>query len=129
SAFAEPARIAEIDRGARALQQGLGDEKPEAEAAAGLCPLARRHIGLADAVDDLGREARSVVGDGEGDLLAIPVPADGDGLLGEVDGVLDQVAEPIDDTGAASPDRLRADALARTQPDRDAEIAVRRRHL
>ena len=40
-----------------ALEQRLGDEQAEAQAAAGLGALARRHIGLADAVDDFGQES------------------------------------------------------------------------
>ena len=49
--------------------------------------------------------------------------------LGEIDGVLDQVAEPVDDAGIALADRLRAAPLARLELDRDAEIAMRRDHL
>src|SRR3954464_1005294 len=43
-AFAEPTRIAEVDGGAGALEQGLGDEQAEPQAAAGLGALSRRHI-------------------------------------------------------------------------------------
>ncbi len=48
---------------------------------------------------------------------------------GEIDGVLDQIAEPVDDARIAPADRLGADPLARLQRDGDAEIAMRRDHL
>src|SRR5690606_35407065 len=56
-------------------------------------------------------------------------PFEGDGLAREIDGVLDEIAEPVDDAGIAPADRLRPLALARLHDDLDAEIAVRRDDL
>src|SRR5712675_158839 len=61
---------------ARALQQGLGDEKAEAESGRlvrGPYPLPPAgDEGLAQAVHDLGRKARAVVIDGDRHLVAAP---------------------------------------------------------
>ena len=117
-------RLARTSLRAGALEQGLGDEEAEAEAA-GLAvaavvagAAAGGDIGLADAVDDAGGEARAVVDDGDGDLVGVPVGADLDLALGEIDGVLDEVGEALDDRRIAPADRLGALALVGVTCDR-----------
>src|SRR6476620_4596542 len=64
--------VLEVERGARALQQRLGDEEPEPQAARlalAALPATVGDIGLADAVHDLRGKARTVIGDGDGDVL------------------------------------------------------------
>src|SRR5690606_32987064 len=91
-ALARLAGIAEGDTRAGALQQRLGDEQAEAEAAAASTRPASRHIGFADAVENLRRKTRPVVDDRQLDLRLVPCPAQDHGFAGEIDGVLDEVA-------------------------------------
>src|SRR5262245_22142516 len=92
----------------RALQQGLGDEHAEPQAAAGLAadveaaPARRRDVGLADPVHDLGREARAIIADRYADLLGAIAHRHFDPLAREVDRVLHQVAETIEDARIAT---------------------------
>src|SRR5712691_12813686 len=91
--------ILEVEGGARALKQGLGDEKAEPQPArlerAGLALRARAlpwpagDIGLADPVHDLRGEAGAVVGDGDGDVLAAPGGRHLDPRAREIDGVFE----------------------------------------
>src|SRR5215510_6921735 len=90
----------------RALQQGLGDEKTETQAHGIAVGRARAHaagghVGLADAIHDLGRKPGPIVGNGDGDLMAGPAHCDLDARTGKVDCILDQVAEPVQDAGVA----------------------------
>src|SRR5689334_8645581 len=67
--------VGESHRRAGALQERLGDEVAEAEAAARLAGVAwpaLGDIGLAEPADDVGREARPVVDDGDRDALLVP---------------------------------------------------------
>ena len=61
--------------------------------------------------------------------LVVPVGRDLDPLAGEIDGVLDQIAETIEDRRIARADRLGGDRRRQRDLDGDAEIAVRRHHL
>ena len=106
---------------ARALDQRLGDEQAEAEpappsssASPPLGGAAGRDVGLADPEQDVGREARPVVADLEAHLAGVQRACDGRrGSCGEIDGVVDDVGEPVDDAGVAAADRLRALARER----------------
>src|SRR6195256_993642 len=114
---------------AGALQQGLGDEKAEAQPGRlvrGPYPLPPAgDEGLAQAVHDLGRKARAVVIDGDRHLVAAPFGRDLDALAREIDGVLHQIAEPIHDRRIARHHRLLARAGGRHDVDGDAEMAMR----
>src|SRR5262249_61786234 len=86
-----------------------GDEKAEPQAArlaVDPLPGAVGDIGLADAVHDLRGKARTVVGDGDRNVLAAPRGGTLDSLVGEIDGVLEQVPEAIEDGGITAADRL-----------------------
>ena len=115
-----------------ALQQRFGDEEAEAQAALlafGADAAAAGHIRLADAPQDFRREARSIIGDRDRDILLAPAHRDFDTCRREVDGVFHDVAEPIEDRGRTLHHRL-AVALGRQHNvDRDAEMAVRGRDL
>ena len=89
----------------------LGDEKAEAQAAASLFGIAFedrpcRDIGLADPVEDVRGKARAVVGDRAGDDMLVPSGGDIDAAAREVGGVLDQIAEPVNDAWPAQQHRL-----------------------
>src|SRR5450756_1294968 len=73
--------VLEGERGARAFEQGLGDENAQAQSGRQLAgfvgiTLAAGDIGLADAVQDFRREARTVIADGHLDCLFVPLRAD-----------------------------------------------------
>src|SRR5690606_33679785 len=100
------------ERGAGAFQQRLRDEEAEPQSAAGRLvligarPAAHGDIGLADAVDDAGRETRAVVGDDDPHVVLVPARGDGDGLAGEVHRILDDVAEAIENCRIAGDNGL-----------------------
>src|SRR5215203_563462 len=104
--------VAERDLRPAALDQGLGDEQPEPEAAAAFAlpavSAAGGDVGLAHAEQDLGGKARTVVADLDEDLITRPPRLDGDLAGGEVDGVVDKVVEPVHHAGAAPAFRLGA---------------------
>src|SRR6516165_6895716 len=84
--------VLKVERRARALQQGLGDEEAQPQAARlAVAALSATvgDIGLADPVHDLRGKARTVIGDGDGDILTAPGGGDLDPLVGEIDGVLE----------------------------------------
>src|SRR5260370_4650381 len=67
--------VLEVERSARALQQGLGDEKAKpkpARLAVQSWPPALCDIWHANALHNLGCEARTIVGDTDGDILPAP---------------------------------------------------------
>ena len=61
--------------------------------------------------------------------VVVPLRADHDALAREIDGVFQQIAEPVEDRRIARADRLAAALGRRGDVDGDAEIAVRRHHL
>ena len=64
---------------------------------------ARGDVGLAQARQDFGVEAGAVVGDRQVDCVRRPTSASMSTLrLGEVDGVLDQIAEAVNDLRACA---------------------------
>ena len=132
-AMAGRRRIAGHERRPAALQQGLGDEQPEAEARAffrfGAAPAAtRRHIGIADAAQHVRRKARPVVFDGDADPVAGEPRPDVDLAHGKIQCVLNEVPEAIDKAGVAAASRLHAVALDQ-DVHRDRPPALRRDDL
>src|SRR5215472_14742746 len=98
--------VLKVERRARALQQCLGDEeaKPQAARLAVAAPAATvGDIGLADPVHDLRGKARTVIGDGDGDILTVPGGGDLDPLVREIHGVLEQVSEAVRMAGLRPP--------------------------
>src|SRR5579883_2801983 len=104
-------QIREIEPRSGPLEQSLSDEDAETHMLRLAAPP--RNIGLAEARQEAGREAGTVIGDLDGD--AGPVPGRGDAHLAprELDGVLDEVAEAVHDLGAARHLRLAAGAGGR----------------
>src|SRR5262245_31230843 len=131
--------VLEIEPRPGAFQQRLGDEEAEPEAARfmpgrialgalALAPAAG-DIGLADPLHDLRSKAGTVVGNGDGNLLPAPGGGDLDPLVGEVDGVLEQIAEAIEDRRIAAADRFGGSGRCQRHIDRDAEVTMRRDYL
>src|SRR5271156_5373486 len=124
-------------RSAGALQQGFRDEKPEAKSkspvvvAAGLARpgTAGGHVRRTEAIQDLGRKTRPVVADGDTHLLGRPLGEYFDALIGEIDGVLDQIAEAIADRRIARPNRLVPAGGGERHRERDAEVTMRRHRV
>src|SRR6202790_4055305 len=93
-----------------ALQQRAGDEDPETEPAVialgfvGAAPP--RQIRLADALQDVGREAGAVVRNHDLDGLGIPPRVHFHGFAREIDGGFQDVADAIEDRRIARADRL-----------------------
>src|SRR5262245_2977067 len=124
--------VLKVERRARALQQGFGDEEAKPQAARlAVAALAATvgDVGLADPVHDLRGKARTVIGDRDGDVLAVPGGGDIEPLVGEIDGVLEQISEAVKDGGVAAADRLSLLARRQRDVDRNAEVAVRGNHL
>src|SRR5258707_15063349 len=85
--------VLEVERSARALQQGLGDEKAKpkpARLAVQVLPPAVCDIGLANAVHNLGSEARTIVGDTDVDILTWPGRSELAQLRARIDRVVAQ---------------------------------------
>src|SRR5262249_43070439 len=119
--------VLEVEPRARALEQGLGDEEAEPQAARlalAALPATAGDIGLADAVHDLRGKARTLMGDGDGDVLTAPGGGALDPLGGEMEGVLEQVSEAVKDGGVAAADRFGRFARRQRDVDRNAEVAV-----
>ncbi|BAQ48319.1 hypothetical protein Maq22A_c27440 [Methylobacterium aquaticum] len=125
-------RVGERELCAGPLDQGLGDEQAEAEprspVGAGRRRAAGADIGLAHPQQHLRGEARSVVADLERDPVGAPARLDRHAALGEVDRVVDDVAEPEHHPRVAPAGRLRAFAL-RGHVEDDAEGALGRHQL
>ena len=98
------------------LEQGAGDEHPEAHAAipaaagagtAGLGPVAAAlYVGFAQSAEDGGVEAGTIVEDQDGNGVRRPGGLHRDFRCGELDRVLDEVAEPVDQLRVAGDRRL-----------------------
>src|SRR5690348_309575 len=80
-------------------------------------------VRLAETLEDFDIEAWAVVGDHDLDLACRPARVDRDDGLGEVDSVLDQIAEGVQDFGSPL-NRKRAVAFG-GDSDVDAEAAMR----
>src|SRR6516165_3890260 len=95
-----------------ALEQGARDKdtKPEAAilALVLVAPASPRKIGLADPLQDIGGKARSVVGNLDLNGLVVPPGVDLDRGAREVHGILQNVADAVEDRGIAPGDRLLA---------------------
>ena len=78
---------------------------------------ARRNVRLAKAPKQVQRKPRPVIGDLDGDRRAVPEGGDADLAPGELDGVLNQVVEPVHDLGAAPDERLLGAGLRRRRKD------------
>src|SRR5512135_2371291 len=103
-------QIDDADHAARLFDQGLGDEEAESHAFVLLQRAARpdlslaeremagprRDVGLADTLEDVGRKAGSVVGDGDAQLTGVPARLHADLALGEVGGIFDDVAQTVE---------------------------------
>src|SRR5262249_10863273 len=99
------------DGGPRPFQQRLGDKKakPQPGRLAALelpGASARGDVGLAKGIEDVEGNAGTIVADGQYHLARRPAGDDGDVLAGEIDCILDQVAEAVDDAGFALAHRL-----------------------
>ena len=103
-------KIGGRDGRAGTLQQGFRDEQAKAQSRAilGLGAPIRfgGHIGRADAADHVGRKSGAVVLDHQRDGIGVPSGDDANFRGGEIDGVLDQIAEPIKDRPGCGGDRL-----------------------
>src|SRR5204862_3086567 len=125
--------IGEGERRAAALEQRLGNEDAEPEAAdlalAARRMAAARQIRLPDAIENLGGKTRPVVRDRDRDLAVAPVRRDLDPGAREIDGILHEIAEPVDDRRVVIPDRLGGAILRQRHVDRDAEIAMWGHHF
>src|SRR5215472_9878404 len=94
---------------AGALEQGARDKDAKPEAAmltlvlVGAAPP--RKIRLADPLQDIGCKARSVVGNLDLNGLVVPPGVDLDRGAREVNGILQNVADAVEDGGIASGDR------------------------
>src|SRR5262249_20414121 len=118
--------VLKVERRARALQQGFGDEEAQPQAARlAVAALSATvgDVGLADPVHDLRGKAWTVIGDGDGDILTVPGGGDLDPLVGEIDGVLEQIPQAVEDGGVAPADRLGRLARRERDVDRNAEVA------
>src|SRR5882757_8874350 len=95
---------------ARALQQGAGDKHAETKTTMGALDLSRtappRQIGFADALEHLGRDPRPVIENDDLNGLSIPPRVHLHGRPGEIDGVFQDVADPIKDRWISGSDRL-----------------------
>ena len=109
--------VGQGDRGSGPLQQSLGNEEAQTHAMriAVLAPISapfhlprrsRRNIWLAQGVQHQGRYPRSVVGDGDAYLPLRPGGLDLHRLAREIDGVLDQIADSVEDARSALTHRL-----------------------
>ena len=84
--------IGKLQARAGSCKEGLSDEHAEAEAAH--APPGR-DIGLAELLENVGREARAVVLDPDRDPLVAEQHRDRDRVCRELDRVFDQVREPV----------------------------------
>src|ERR1043166_2435478 len=115
-------------RAAAALDQGLGDKEPEAEAAGFRLgrrapAAAARDVGFAQPAEDFGRKTGTVVGDRDADFLFAPVGGKLDPQAREIDCVLDQIAEPVEHRGVARAHGFRRTIRRQLYLDGDAEMA------
>src|SRR5882757_3498881 len=117
--------VGERHLGAGALQQRPRDEHAEPEPAALALRIVRapppRQIGLADPLQHIRRDAGSIVGNHDVNGLGIPPGIDLHGGAREVDGVLEDVADAVEDRRVAHACRLAGTGDCDSYLDRDAE--------
>ena len=121
-------KVVEGEPSAAALQQALGDEdaEPHMVGRAG----ARRQVRFAEAPELVDGKPRPVIVDLDRDDRAIPVSGDADLARGELNGILNEVVEPVHDLRAAPDERLLARGLAGRREDQpDPLITVGRRRF
>lgn len=105
--------IGKLEPGARALEEGLGNEEAKAHADTVGGIFSKRLVGargderLAKLLQYVWREARAVVGDDDPHLVLGPARGDIDLALGEVDCVLNEIAEAVKDTRITLGDRFK----------------------
>src|SRR5712692_11090402 len=122
--------IADDEGGTGALEQGLGDEDAEAEAAGSIrLSFAHRNIGLADAVDHGVGESGPVVRNQDLDPVGVPVGRNRHLVVGEIDRVLDQIPQPVENAGIARDLGFGAASGRQARRDLGAERPMRRHHL
>ena len=130
--------VLEIQRRARALEQGLGDEKAQSQSARDIVPSWSAFWRLRRWVVTYGSPIRSMISGakpGPSSMIVTLTSSSAprgrhlDPLAGEVNGVLEKIAETVEDRGIAPAHRLGRIAGRKRNVDRDAEIAVRRNHL
>src|SRR5882724_3101249 len=121
--------VAEGNLCAGALKQGSGDEHAEAKAImlvlrlVGAAPP--RQIGFADAVQHVGCDARSIVGNDDLDGLGVPPRVHLHGRAREIDGVFQDIADTIKDRRIARADRLAGAGDSDPHLDVDTKDAMR----
>src|SRR6476660_4285501 len=91
-------------RGARALQQCLGNEETEAQAGWFVASIvlvmpAAGDVRFADAGQYFRCKSRSVIGDFNGDGIIAPLGIDRNPIVREIDRILQQVSESVEDCG------------------------------
>ena len=86
-------------------------------------------IGLANSIYDFGGKAWTIIGDSEFDLTCAPHALHLDPLVGELDGILQQVAKAVENRRIAACDRLRQIRCSERHADGHAEMPMRRNHL
>src|ERR1700733_472821 len=114
-----------------AFQERFGDEEPQAQPKHGILVTLRSarsrppvgDIGRADAVHDLRRKAGTVVSDGDAYSPRRPLRQNLDPPMGEVDRVLDQIAETVADRWIAGADGFVRAVGGKGDANRDAKIS------
>src|SRR5438105_5686714 len=125
--------VGERDLCAGPLQQRAGDEHSKPEPlmlALGVSDVATpRQIGLADPLDEVGRNAGSVVGNDDLDGIVVPPRIHLHRGPRKIDGVFQDVADAIQNSRIARADRLGGARDRDANLDRDPEVAMRRHCL
>jgi len=118
------AAIFEVQFRPRALEQRLRDEEAEAEATGPIFARTAADIGLTDPLQNVLREALTVVLDHDRHLVAVVTDRHRDFAPGEIESILDQVAQAVEDAGIAQADRLCCAVSLFDEFELDAELAM-----
>ena len=120
--------IGERDLGAGALEQRAGDKHPETEttglAVGFIGPAPAGQIGLADTLQYVGRETRAIVGNDDLHGFGIPPRIHLHRRPREINGVFQDVADPVEDCRITRADRLAGARDRNPDLDRYAKIAI-----